>query len=115
MNNIYEVLPDIYISNLNIDKQIINNLKIKNIIKIANIVNHIELLEYAKKIHKYVSHEESVLIISNDVIQLLPSIILTYMKKYASISILDGIKILKSKNENILKPYLKFDTELLKI
>ena len=142
MNTRYEILPDIYIGfrETRNDKMANSICKIKHLVDAENAFNFINaskaysntgikknmekyeleksvevLINTAKSINTNTKNNEATLIVCNTVQQFAPSIVVAYLMIYGKLSLLDSVKIIKSKKENVFTGGLLLATPLSRI
>ncbi len=142
MNTRYEILPDVYIGhretiNDKIANQICrtefvidankefnfinvsrgyNDNKIKKNMEKYEVDKAVEVLvNTARQINNNVKSNKSTLVICNSVQQYSPSIVLAYLMIYGKMSLLDAVKIVKSKKQNVFTSDLYLSIALNRI
>ena len=142
MNTRYEIIPDVYIGfRETVNDKMANSIcKIKHIIDAESEFNFINisknytnnnlkknmekyeleksveiLINLSNKINTNTKNTEATLIVCNTVQQLGPSIVVAYLMIYGKLSLLDSVKIIKSKKENVFTGGLLLSTSLGRI
>jgi hypothetical protein len=142
MNTRYEILPDIYIGfKETVGNKMANEIcKIKHIIDVEHEFSFINtskayregatkkniekyeldksvevLVKCTNKLNTNVKNNEATLLVCNTVQQFSPSVVTAYMMIYGKLSLLDSVKIVKSKKENVFNGGLLLTTALSRI